>query len=191
MIIFLDQDNVLVNFVLGASKLFNEDYRNLITRWTPGNYNMEDVIGVSRQEFLKTLENAGEKFWEELPAYPHAVDFYKYCSKLAPTYILTAPTDDPRCLSGKVKWFYRVFGEGFDAYIMTRHKEMCARSTHILIDDLASNVSKFKEHGGQAILWPTHFNIRHKESSNALDVVKHELDNLAKRIILNNAACQC
>lgn len=181
MRIFLDLDGVLVDFIRGAAELFKKDYDQLISRWPPGMYDMEVVLGISKTKFFSTIENVGEDFWATLPPFPYAKSFYEHCEGIAPVCILTRPTYAPSCLSGKVRWMRRHFGN-ID-YIIGKRKELCARDTHVLIDDHTVNVSKFQEHGGRAILWPAINNPRHAESDRAVEIVKEELDRVAVEIL--------
>lgn len=182
MKIFCDVDGVLSNFVLGASRLFNQDYEELLKRWPRGHYDMEDVLGISRDAFFDTISATGEHFWTTLPAYDHAREFYDFCTNLGPTYILSAPTRDPGSLAGKVRWLQNMFGPKFRNYVITMNKELCARETHVLIDDHEVNVKKFRSHDGHAVLWPTLHNSRHAESHVALEVAKAELEEACRLI---------
>lgn len=182
MKIFLDLDGVLVDFIQGAASLFGTDSDSLLRKWPPGVYEMEEALGISRTKFFATLEAAGEEFWVNLPPFPYARDFYDHCTNIAPTYILTAPTRDPKSLSGKMRWLQNWFGQGFRDYVITDKKEMCARDTHVLIDDRVSNVDKFREHGGQAIMWPARQNPRWAEAWRALELVTEELEEVKSKI---------
>ena len=180
MRIFIDMDGVLVDFVRGAVSTFGKEYDDLMTGWVPGVYNIEEIIGISKTQFFKKIDASGEDFWANLPPYPYAREFYEHCAAMAPTYILTAPTLHPTSFAGKICWLHNWFGTGFRDYVFTPKKEMCARDTHILIDDHVPNVEKFKEHGGHAILWPTWFNYRYAEAHKAVDVAKEELEALRR-----------
>jgi 5'(3')-deoxyribonucleotidase len=185
MRIFLDLDGVMVDFVKGAAELFKQDHASLLARWPAGVYDMESVLNISKEEFFDTLASGGEDFWANLPSYPYAGELYDHCASLASTYILTAPTYDPRSLSGKMKWIHKMFGKDFRQYILTAKKEMCARNEHVLIDDHAVNVSRFKDHGGRAIMWPTPWNPRWREAKDNMSIVKKELDEIARELLSN------
>lgn len=188
MTILLDMDGVLTDMIQGAAVVFNKDYDELLKRWPPGVYEIQVGFNMSSSRFYKALQEHGEDFWANLPPYPYALDFYEYCKSIAPTYILSTPTLDPSSLSGKLRWLNKWFGSNFRNYIFTAHKQMCARHTHVLIDDRVSNVEAFREHGGQAILWPTPFNPRHQEAKYAVDVAKKELENLMQGTLLKNGS---
>lgn len=175
-------DGVLVDFVRGAARLFDADYDDLVRRWPGGVYDMEKVLGVSKAKFFSAIDRAGEDFWAGLPAYPYAAELYNHCAAMAPTYILSSPTLDPSSLAGKVRWLQDRFGRDFRDYILTSKKEMCASETHVLIDDHASNVAKFRKRGGHGILFPALGNSRHAEVDRRLEAAKADLERARKSI---------
>lgn len=182
---YLDLDGVLVNFVLGATKIFQVGYNELISRWEPGSYEMEKALGVSKKKFFNTLEEHGEEFWANLPIFPYALELYEHCESLGDVTILSAPTLDPSSASGKIRWLQRLFGRNFRDYILTGKKEKCANANSILIDDFSFNTEKFIERGGKAILFPTWFNSRHHLSKDPVNVIKEDI-----AILLENGKCQ-
>jgi 5'(3')-deoxyribonucleotidase len=182
MIIFDDMDGVLCNFIKGAANLFGIEYDELMKKWKPGCYDMESILGISREDFFNRITSAGEDYWANIPEFPHTRELYDYCCKMATTRILSAPTYDPRSLSGKLKWLQARFGYNFRDYIFTARKEDCAANDRVLIDDHELNIRRFKECGGHGILWPAIYNKRHQEAENAFEIVKKELDTIAKLI---------
>lgn len=170
--IYIDLDGVCVDFIGSAAKLFGMTKEELMPKWKPGLWDMSEVVGLSHAEFFKKLEEGGEDFWADMELYPWADELYESCKKLAPTYFLTMPTGDPRCLSGKLKMLHRWHGHGFSDYVMTKHKDHCANSHTILIDDHDLNVEKFKKSGGHAILFPAHTNANHIHKHEALEWTK-------------------
>lgn len=175
MKIFLDMDNVIVDLIRSAALLFGEDYDALIAKWPLGVYDMEIALGISRSKFFSTIKKAGVDFWSNLPAFPHTMELYEFCCSLAPTYVLTMPTMEPESLAGKLYWLHDKFGHGFNNYVMTPHKGLCADKTSVLIDDKVSNVENFIACGGRGIIWPTFSNSRHAERFDAFNIVKKEL----------------
>lgn len=182
MVIFLDLDGVLVDFVRGASEVFNQDYDKIIEKWEPGCYDMEKMLGISKEKFFNTIEEKGEDFWAKLPPFPYSKDFYDHCTTLGKTVICTSPTYDCKSTSGKMRWLHKNYGRNFRNYILTPRKELCARSSHVLIDDHVPNVEKFRDNGGQAILFPAIHNSRHALAKNCVKVVKEELEMIRKKI---------
>ncbi len=180
-IIYLDLDGVICNMIGGVAKLFNRNYTELIRSWTPGVYQIENILGISRNEFYSALEG-NEDFWSNLEPFPYMMDLYEHCLKIAPTFLLTKPTLDPASLSGKLKWIHKHFGNNFDNYIMTRYKFHCAAKDRVLVDDYDKNIVEFREKNGNGILFPTITNNRFALKGNCLEVVKEELETFRNRL---------
>ena len=113
------------------------------------------------------------KFWDSITrdvwaGLPESAEFrplLDHCERLVGlenTYILTSPTLDPECLAGKLDWiqehFPRVMQRNF---MIGPPKELCARPSHLLIDDRDDNVDKFRREGGHTILVPRPWNRLH------------------------------
>lgn len=177
MIIYLDLDSVLVDFVRGYCSLVNRDHDETVKNWKLGSHRMEDSLDISRGEFYEILNSASEDYWANLEFYHYGLDFYQYCCSKGPTLFLTKPTSEPSCLAGKLKWMHKHFGKDFHNYVITPHKWTCAKPTAILVDDLEHNINLFKEHGGKTILFPALTNSRHQDLGN-IELIKKELDDL-------------
>ncbi len=175
MRIFLDLDGVLANFVKGACVLFGLNYEEVMSIWTPGEYDMTKILNITEEQFFEVIDAGGEKYWRDLPPYPYALDFYHYCKDIAPTYILTRPTAHGSSLSGKLQWMHKYFGSGFSNYVMTSKKELCAAPKTILIDDHVVNCTKFIDAGGSAFVWPAHNNFEHPKADKCVELAKEEL----------------
>lgn len=173
--IYVDMDGVLVNFTLGFAKKFGYNYDELVRNWSPGEWHFEKILKISSGKFYDMLNDGGEEFWSNLPEYEYANDLWDFCNKLAPTYILSAPTQDPGCVKGKVEWLQKKLGKGFSNYILTRHKECCAGPNTYLIDDRDDNVTKFTEAGGVGICFPSYSNKMHGLKDQAFEAVKEKL----------------
>lgn len=176
-------DGVLVDFIRGISSVF--DRKNLEETWTPGEWNAENILGISTNDFFGRIESQGYQFWMNLHPCPGAIDLFNYCNELAPTYILSSPTRDPNCLKGKMLWLQNYFGKNFRNFILTPKKEMCARLDKVLIDDNENNVESFRFNGGQGILYPSVVNKRHGEKNRAVEIVKSELISIKNLIHWN------
>lgn len=169
-------DGVLINFVKGASVIFKTTEAELYSRWPEGVWDMGEALGMTNNKFYRTIEKHGEEFWLTLEKYPWADELFDYCDKIAPAYILTTPTFDADCLSGKIKWMQKWKGRNFRRYILAAHKEVTARWDRLLIDDRDENCLKFRENGGSAIVFPGHNNSRYALKNQAMEIVKQEVD---------------
>ena len=93
-------------------------------------------------------------------------------------FILTMPTKDPYCLAGKLEWIHRLLPAWIHRqYVMAPHKEVCASSDSLLIDDADHNVNAFREAGGQAILVPRPWNTMH--ANDTMDHLRIQLSSVA------------
>jgi len=158
MIIYLDLDGVVVDFVSAALKLF--DAEHLQKDWPPGEWDITNVLGVSATDFWSRVDARGELFWKNLQVYPWAgcllnlIDDYEW-------YYATSPSRSHRSSSGKVLWMQEQHGTHFRRYVLGEHKHLLAKSDALLIDDNQKNVERFVENGGKSILFPRPWNRLH------------------------------
>lgn len=155
-IIFLDLDGVLANFVKSAMKELNiTDYyipRGVrpIEKW--------GGVNVSTEQFWKAIDLGGEQFWENLDKYTWSDDLFRFCQLNGTTFFLTAPSRNPKCSSGKMKWIKRNYPHMVGKTIMTKHKYLLAAPDRVLIDDTEDQIDSFVQWGGNGILFPQLWN---------------------------------
>lgn len=119
-----------------------------------------------KSAFWSAAEKAGEKFWSEMPWMPDGQELWNYVQKYNPT-ILSAPSRDPSCITGKIKWLknnvklpnYDVQTKGkhgWDGHskiILNSDKyRYCSGPNDILIDDTPKKIDKWLNAGGIGIL---------------------------------------
>lgn len=181
-IIFLDMDGVLADFNTSTCKLFGTTYEELIKTWSVNEWDMATPMGLSNKEFYKKLRSAGEEFWFTLEPYPWALDLWKLCKSYGETYILTYPTHDPGCISGKIKWMKKYLNKDkwMNRFFIGEHKYMLAQEDRILIDDHNENVIDFGIHGGNGVIFPRRWNRLHELAGDPVAHVRSELDRLTK-----------
>jgi 5'(3')-deoxyribonucleotidase len=172
--IFVDLDGVLADFV--QSSLALHDRSHLLECWPGGEWDMPKVMGISRGEFWRAISQQGSPFWEMLEPYPWTAELLDQLRSIAPVTIATSPSMDPGCLDGKVRWMQRHLGPSFRDFLIGPQKYLLARPDVVLIDDRDSNVDAFREHGGQAILFPQPWNSNHQLE----DRMAYVADQLAK-----------
>lgn len=177
--ILLDLDGVLCDFVLPAVRLFTDSPQEICANWTPGNYAMGKALGVTENKFWKTVDKAGRFFWANLPPYPWMTELFELCQSTAPTIICTSPSLHCGSVTGKMMFIQQHFGYTFRDYMIGPRKHFGARPGSVLIDDSDINCALFRQHGGQAILFPQIWNELHAQANDPMKVVREELALLA------------
>ena len=159
LVIYLDMDGVVVNFVDPALKLLGLTRKD----FDYGNYNgfglTKNNQKKNRNLLWENIRNLGEKFWENLPELLDFKYVYKELSTFAPTYICTASGLTPSACSGKLKWLQNRLGKNFNNYIMINDKYLLANKNSILIDDSIKNIELFREKGGRIFKWLSNWEI--------------------------------
>ncbi len=121
-ILYIDMDNVLVDFVSGINRLSAEDKRKF-----DGAY--DEVPGIF--SLMDPMEGA--------------IEAYELLARHFDTYILsTAPWHNPSAWSDKVLWVQKYLGEAaYKRLILSHHKNL--NDGHYLIDDrLKNGADRFK-----------------------------------------------
>ncbi len=158
--IFLDMDGVLTDFVGAVLSL--QGQKDLLSTWPSGERNIHSVLGISKSEFWRIVENQGADFWANLPEFEWSKNLVDLVRQFAPMTILTSPSLSPSCFEGKVRWLYENFpkvnGKRFSDFLIGRPKELLAGPRRVLIDDSEANVAAFQIAGGEAILFPQPWN---------------------------------
>lgn len=166
MIYAIDLDGVLSDFVGGAAKVFDIDLTKI--DWPPGLYNIAKVFNIIETSFWRKL--TGAEFWETL----EKTDFADALLGMlgGEQFIITSPTLDPMCLSGKYIWIKHNYPELARKFLIGPCKEYCARPDICLVDDSDYNVDKFRRHGGKAILVPQPWNSAHAHVNDRLTYIQ-------------------
>ena len=152
--ILLDMDDVLVDFVGGAAKAHARDD----DIFSYNDWNFYKSWGIERSDFEKPILAGGEKFWVELEKHPWADTLIYTCLMAAPVTIATSPFGNPACMAGKARWLRRHTGFGPHEVMIGAQKHLMAKPDVLLIDDSDANVEKFKEAGGQAVIFSRPWN---------------------------------
>jgi len=180
LVLLLDVDGVLADFVSSACRLCGHDPAEVYSRWTPGDYAFEKLLGMTRNDFYGAIDRAGADFWENLEILPHAKELWQFCRSRADAYFCSTPTRDAGSLPGKRAWLAKHFGRDAPAStVFTEHKWLLSHPHTLLVDDRDSNVESFRDRkpwGGHAILFPTISNERHAERNDAFEIVKKEIE---------------
>ena len=132
IIICVDSDGVLFNFLKSACQILNVEY--------PKNYQFEsdtwlyDKCGLTKKQFWSKIN--GHNFWANLEPFPWAPKLIDTIKRNTDNWIiLSKPSLDAGAYSGKFKSFQINFGIGNRLWLAARNKEFFAGPNKILIDD--------------------------------------------------------
>jgi len=117
MVILLDMDGVLCDFVGGVDQLF--DFKGA---HTPDEYDIWDAYGVNEAKMWERINGEGNSFWKNLERFSwfdYLVDFCNLVSG-SQTYLCTVPSIDPLCepasVAGKIEWINKNFDSQYRRY---------------------------------------------------------------------------
>lgn len=188
MLVFIDMDDVLCDFIGGVCQLFNLERDTLYRNWEPEEWlvgpAISRVLGVGIPmpndvfQYL-VLERSDLMFWTYLQPLSWMREVIEEVEKVTDEwYILSSPMDSPACREGKVIWLKKMFGKDFDRYLLTPHKHTVSGYNRILIDDHPENCKRFEEHGGKSIWFPS---LRHDVFGpvDRVDLVRQSLSQLS------------
>ena len=115
-ILYVDMDNVIVNFRSAFDKVSEEDKINFKN-------DMDEIPGI----------------FAKMDPMPGSIDAYKKLSKKYDTYILsTAPWENPSAWSDKIEWTKKYLGEvAYKRLILSHNKNL--NKGDYLIDDRPNN----------------------------------------------------
>ena len=173
--IFLDIDGVVRNWDSGVCQLFGLG-DVLVRSWdTIENLALERGVVKTGKEFW---EKQTSDFWAGLKMYQHAHDFLSMLEDLVGKKnicLLTAPT--LTSAGGTQKWIRKNMPYFFNSkqYLIGPAKHFVAGAGKLLIDDKDDNVIKFREAGGEAIVFPQPWNSMSKLHRNGWKYVIEEL----------------
>lgn len=120
-IIYVDMDNVLVDFKSGIEQLSEE----------------------TKKEYEGHLDDVPDIFSLMKPM-PGAIEAYTKLNSLFDVYILsTAPWDNPSAWKDKVLWVQKYMGElAYKRLILSHYKNLCV-GDYLIDDRLANGADKF------------------------------------------------
>jgi 5'(3')-deoxyribonucleotidase len=113
----------------------------------------------------------GETFWIKIEPFPWFENLYEDLTRRGHVVFCTSATLAPASVAGKLRWLQNRFGTRFKDYVFTTRKERLAHSAAYLIDDFDSNVDRFRDRGGNGILFPQVWNSNHMVEIDPLEYV--------------------
>lgn len=176
-------DGVLVNFVEGFRELVNLEIINAkgdnLTDWdwaySHSYAQTTKPIKLSQRQIWDKIDGAGESFWENLEKFPHSDELVNFCFENFDTHILTSPSSNPVCASGKMKSIKKHYPHLLKKMIITKNKYLCAAPGRILVDDNTGKINKFNKFGGDGMLFPTFYNSEDVNFENFMGRLKNKI----------------
>lgn len=178
MIVFVDMDGVLANFVGRVAEILNSTPEEMIV---PGVYNCVEGLGMTDPQMWEAIHDAGP-FFETLDPYPWTHDLL-YALQLRVDIdnvcLLTSPPKSAeaggKCCAGKIMWIDKHLPEFSRRYLIGAPKQLCAWPGAVLIDDSELKIKRFEEAGGHGILFPARWNRLHSFWGEGFDPVAYIL----------------
>ena len=194
----LDMDGVIANFVDAAIKAHGQYCEHDdITQW-----DIADLWGITDSRFWEVINPETSKpfsqnptlwnlhssrvgrcirFWSEIKPYEWMDTVIESISR-STWSICTSPSKSPYSTSGKVEWLQFHFGRDFRDFVITSQKHLLAGPSKCLIDDSDKNVELFREHGGQAILFPQPWNANRDKIGDRMGYLNGQLDLISGKV---------
>lgn len=172
MVILLDVDGVICNFVEGLIRSHNW----FITHDEYASWNHHRHLGMTDSDMWAPTNDG--VWWTKLRPYPWAMYLVSELRERGEVIFCTSPSLDSTCPSQKVTWLRKhgFMSERKNDYQIGPRKELNAKSGAILIDDADSNFEKYVEHHGDAILFPQPWNANKEFIGDRLQYVLAKLD---------------
>lgn len=171
MMFLLDMDGVICNFVDGLIRsakwsLEHEDWAS---------WSHHQTFGLTDEEMWAFTREEG--WWTNLPEYGWANRLFTELECRGEVIFCTSPSLDWKCPGEKIQWLrnHGFMSHKKNNFQIGPRKELMAGSGAILIDDYDVNVSKFRENGGRAILFPQPWNENRSVKEDRVDFVLREL----------------
>lgn len=195
--IFIDMDQVLVDFHTGVCDLFGVEVEDVVAAWPLGEWSilepLSKVVGsdISLELFWQVIHSRGPQFWTGLKALPWMQELIKLVEEFCDEWlILSSPSEDHSSHAGKQIWLTREqhFGKRFNRFALTPHKYLFAYPGSLLIDDKEENCENFeyspngdgtyRKTGAQSILFPGRHNSNHTETE-PIYYVRRQLEKIS------------
>ena len=180
MIIFVDMDGVLADFMGRAAKLFGTTVEDMTV---PGVYNAVEGLGLSDDDMWKKIETDAPNIYDELEPYPWMDLLMRTLEGLVGQEnvgILSSPASESaeqaaRCVAGKVRWIWKHLPCYYKRYFLGSAKQMLAKPDVILIDDSDKKINRWVRAGGRGILFPQRWNSLYHKADERFGYVNSRL----------------
>ena len=178
MIVFLDMDGVLVDFVGGINKIFGmpKEFPPPKADGLP-QWNWFENYGLTAKQVNAVCDI---NFWANLEWMHDGKQILNAVkSRFRDIYLFTTPMPNPGSGTGKILWVDKHLPRYSKRTIITQApKSLLAGPDRLLIDDKDENVAEFVAAGGMGILTPRPWNGLHRWAGETWRVVKNSLETL-------------
>lgn len=175
-IFLLDMDGVICNFVDGLirSAKWNLEHED----WASWSYHQ--TFGITDEEMWAFTKD--EDWWADLPEYGWAKRLVTELQCRGDIIFCTSPSLDHKCPGEKIQWLrnHGFMSHKKNDFQIGPRKDLMAGSGAILIDDYETNVSKFRDKGGTAILFPQPWNKNRVIMGDKVDFVLRQLSKVSE-----------
>lgn len=180
--IFLDMDGVIADFVGGALDV--HDGHHIVKDWPACEWDIAKLLGITNNEFWREINQRGSPFWSNLLPFPWMYELIESFGDI-PYTISTKPSNSTFSVAGKLQWLHTHIKAPFKDYMMGGQKHLLAKPGTVLIDDNDTNVIKFREAGGHAILFPQQWNTNFPQQADRIGYVAKHLRCIHKDLEAN------
>lgn len=179
LIIFIDVDGVLANWIKAACETCDVDFNDEKIRQDIKDNDGNIDFLMPNDKLWPKIDKQGIDWWANLEVLPWAKDLYNKMKEISDEFcVLTSPSYSHYSAAGKVIWLDKNFSNNTE-YLMGKNKHFCAKENAILIDDSPKNIEKFNENGGNGFLWPDPFTL---EDNDNIEEVLKELDEFVEEV---------
>jgi len=154
MIVFLDMDGVIVDFIKGLEEKFGKD----LTGHVEWGFDYEGMFGMTGNEFWNSLT---DEWWESLPWTVEGKELIEFLeSRGHEPILLSSPARNNA--GGKQRWIKKNLPHYHrnDRYLLGAPKWAVAGTGKVLIDDYDKHCNLWFGYGGSAIVFPRPWNTR-------------------------------
>ncbi len=158
-LVYVDMDGVIADFNRGIHAIHNKpDIYDLPK--SRGIWHPETLWGdMTREEMWAPVHADSHNFWAELHKTKEADAIIQMLEGVFGSIaILTTPSSDPGCVSGKLEWIKKNFPQYENKVIFAESKYLISGKDRILVDDKDSNIREWETAGGEGILVPRPWN---------------------------------
>jgi hypothetical protein len=152
----LDMDGVLCDFYRGVARVLDMEgkYDEFLMTVQPTESNNYEFFGIPKTEILSAVDDAGEEFWVNLPAYEWVPELVSTAIRQGDgVSFLTSCGRFKHAHVGKIRWLKKhgILTSHTDV-ILSHRKFLHAGPREVLVDDYPVYLNRWAEDGGIPLL---------------------------------------